>query len=205
MSRMRQIPVMDVTQRERMMQQTQPVRETMGMQSPMMCHPQSHPIQPVRPRVRKAPMAKFRLSDTPALIAGGCHSVRQLCNSVQNITVDLNNLVGSVESMVPLLNTYVTVLQSRNAIAEQDAEPPIEVSAKESSLQNREPSAAFPPSSGAQSHNSAAANAPVPRPEDIQALLENPLVRNLLNGFMQNSAFPHAGAAKENTLNQSQF
>jgi len=34
-------------------------------------------------------------------------------------------------------------------------------------------------------------------------LLENPLVRNLLTGFMQSGAFPNISAMKENTPHQS--
>ncbi len=206
MSRMRQIPVMDITQREKLMQQNQSTG--LGNTAQSAGHPPMHnSIRPVqmnhRARVRKAPAAKFRLSDTPALIAGGCSSVREFCNSVQSITMDLNNLIGSVESMVPLLNTYLTLLQSRSAIAEQELEPPIEVSTRESTSTNHGCTAgqsSFAPSQPQQSPTSM--STPMPRPEDIQSLLENPLVRNLLNGFMQNGAFPHAGQAKENTPNR---
>ena len=177
MSRMRQIPVIDASQRERMLQQNQPP-SMKTVNTPYNVLPKQSCC---RPHMRKPPAPKFRLSDTPSLIRSGCSSVRQLCNNVQNITVDLNNLMGSVESMVPLLNTYLTMLQSRNAIPEQEPEPPIEV-----------PQAA-----------PAAISGSMPRPEDIQTLLENPLVRNLLTGFMQSGAFPNISAMKENTPHQS--
>lgn len=206
MSRMRQIPVMDITQREKLMQQNQSTG--LGNITPPAGHPSMHnTMRPAqmnhRARVRKVPAAKFRLSDTPALIAGGCSSVREFCNNVQNITMDLNNLIGSVESMVPLLNTYLTVLQSRSAIAEQELDPPIEVTARESAPANHACTAGQSPFVQSQpQQNPATMTAPMLRPEDIQNLLENPLVRNLLNGFMQNGAFPNAGQAKENTPNR---
>lgn len=248
MSRMRQIPVMDVTQREKMLQQNQPPGDSGAGQQPV-CSPQMyHAARPVqvnyRPRTRKLPATKFRLSDTPALISNGCNSVREFCNSVQSITVDLNNLIGSVESMVPLLNTYLAVLQSRNAVQEQCMEPPIDVTARECNPQNNAQNNAqsstlnysmkesyakddtakehIPKKSAAKEcamqtnqahmqgqampsqpqHNTSPMSPPMPRPEDIQQLLENPLVQNLLTGFMQNSAFPNTGMAKENALNQ---
>ncbi len=179
MSRMRQVPVMDVTQRESVINQN-------------LSHPAMRPAAPTcRVRPRRMPANKFRLSDTPALLSSGCSSVREFCNSVQSITVDLNNLIGSVESILPLLTTYLTALQARNMPAEaQAAEPPIDVAAP-----NR---VETPPQQA--SHTTAAPTAPtapitpsqpaaMPRPEDIQQLLENPLVKNLLTSFMQNA--PH--------------
>lgn len=211
MSRMRQIPVMDVTQREQMLLQNQPSGVGNHMKQPMY-HPNMYnttrPIQTnYRPRMRKLPTTKLRLSDTPTLISNGCSSVRQLCNNVQNITADLNNLIGSVESMVPLLSTYLTVLQNRNAMQEQELEPPIEVerNAAKPTIQETTTQAGtqqtvqdIPPAPQTNTTNTM----PKPRPEDIQQLLENPLVQNLLTGFMQNSAFPNAGMTKENTLHQ---
>lgn len=120
MSRMRQIPVTDVTLQERVINQN-------------VSHPVMRPAAPnCRVRPRKVPASKFRLSDTPALISNGCSSVREFCNNVQSITVDLNNLIGSVESILPLLTTYLTALQARSMPAEQPpaaTEPPIEVTA----------------------------------------------------------------------------
>ena len=203
MSRMRQIPVMDITQREKMIQQSQPA----GME--YVAHPPmqnaGRPVQMnCRPRVRKAPVSRFRLSDTPALIAGGCSSVREFCNNVQNITMDLNHLIGSVERIVPLLNTYLSMMQNRSISAEQELEPPIEMGSDDFRMQccNEKPLKQNCETYAANTvpiEPAAAKTAPMPRPEDIQALLENPLVRNLLNGFMQNGAFPNAGTAKENT------
>ena len=177
MSRMRQVPAMDVSQRERMLERNPSayVKNTRGT-VPMCNNPRPMPYT-CRPRIRKPAAAKFRLSDAPALISTGCSSVRQLCSNVQNITMDLNNLMGSVESMVPLLNTYLTAMQNRNAVVTEPEEP-IEVTASKSNDD---------------------ISTPMPRPEDMKALLENPLVHNLLTGFMQNGAFPNISAMKENT------
>ena len=168
MSRMRQIPVTEVTQHERMVSQT--------MSQPVM-RPTANNF---RMRSRKNAVNKFRLSDTPALLSNGCSSVREFCNNVQNITADLNHLIGSVENILPLLTNYLAAIQARNLSAEQPSamEPPIEVSAPERPVQQPQPAA--------QQQTQAA---PMPRPEDIQQLLENPLVKNLLTSFMQN--VPH--------------
>ena len=202
MSRMRQIPAMDVSQRDRMLEQNQSATIKNNTRAYPPVYNNTRPVQAMcRPRMRKPPAAKFRLSDAPALISTGCSSVRQLCSNVQNITMDLNNLMGSVESMVPLINTYLTVLQNRTAIPEQEPEPPIEILAKACSPRHEEPHTA---QTNAQTEPSTStAVPPMPRPEDMKALLENPVVRNLLTGLMQNGAFPNISAMKENTPHQS--
>ena len=175
MSRMRQIPAMDVSQRDKLLEQNQFswMRNTARAYPPV--YSGGRPV--CRSRMRKPPVAKFRLSDAPSLISTGCSSVRQLCSNVQNITMDLNNLMGSVENMVPLLNTYLTAMQNRSATVTEPEEP-IEVVA---------------------SQPNDTVSTPMPRPEDMKALLENPLVHNLLTNFMQNGAFPNISAMKENT------
>lgn len=177
MSRMRQIPVMDVTQQERVINQT-------------VSHPVMRPAAPnCRVRPRKAPASKFRLSDTPTLISNGCSSVREFCNNVQSITVDLNNLIGSVESILPLLTTYLTALQARNMPAEQPTaanEPPIEVTPVH--RPEEQPMTPTAPTAQTNTPTTPMNAPPIPRPEDIQQLLENPLVKNLLNNFMHNAA-----------------
>ena len=200
MSRMRQIPAMDVSQREKMLEQNQLSGGRTHRVSPPVCNT-TRPVQGCRPRVRRPPVVKFRLSDAPSLISTGCNSVRQLCNNVQNITMDLNNLMGSVESMVPLLNSYLTVLQSRSTLSEQELDPPIEVIAKSHPIQHDIPHSTQPgPQIGT---TPTTMSGPMPRPEDIQTLLENPFVRNLLSGFMQNGAVPNISAMKEPAPHQS--
>lgn len=162
MSRMRQIPVMEVTQQEKVIHQNVP-----------------HPATPsCRLRRSRTMPAKFRLNDTPTLISNGCSSVREFCNNVQSITVDLNNLIGSVERVLPLLTTYLTALQARNMTTEPtiNEQPPIDVAPAS------RPEPEQPP------RPAQTAATPTPRPEDLQQLLENPLVKNLLTSFIQNTA-----------------
>ncbi len=195
MSRMRQVPVMDVTQRERAINQDLLHNQNLTHnQNP--AHPAMRPTAPTcRVRPRKSPVGKFRLSDTPALMSSGCSSVREFCNSVQSITVDLNNLIGSVESILPLLTTYLTALQARNMPNEpQSAEPPIDVTATNRVEEPQPQPAPHAPAAPTAPAAPAAAATPVqpsamPRPEDLQQLLENPLVKNLLTSFIQNA--PH--------------
>ena len=195
MSRMRQIPIMDVSKKEKILQQNQPIGRP-----PTVCVPRSM-CPNCRPRTRKISATKFRLTDAPALISNGCSSVREFCNSVQHITVDLNQLIGSVENMVPLLNLYLTTMQNRSIAIEDDLEPPIDLP----SCEPRKTTVVNQPEPTCQACHSSQQNHTAinpPKPEDIQQLLENPLVRNLLNGFIQNNAFPNAGATKGNALNQ---
>ena len=231
MSRMRQIPVMDAAQRERVISQSSPHPNPSGQNmpgQPMQTQPSQNqmiaaqgmpnsgmrPVAPgCRPRSRKAPANKMRLSDTPALLSTGCSSLREFCNGVQNITADLNNLIGSVESILPLLTTYLSMLQTRTMPEQTMADTPIDVPVPDrptepqtsaaqpmpSPVQHPNASAeanphpmqqaamsqqtAATPSSGAQSVPMQ--QMPMPRPEDLQQLLENPLVKNLMANFMQ--------------------
>lgn len=180
MSRMRQVPVMEVTQRERVIDQNL---------NQHVSHPAMRPAAPsCRVRPRKSPVGKFRLSDTPTLLSNGCSSVREFCNSVQSITVDLNNLIGSVESILPLLTTYLTALQARSMPAEPPAaEPPIDVAAP--NRPETPPQQTVCPAAPTAPAAAPAQPTAMPRPEDIQQLLENPLVKNLLTSFVQNA--PH--------------
>ena len=177
MSRMRQVPVMDVTQREKAMSHTLPNANVRPA------------AQPFRPRSRKVPPSKLRLSDTPALLSSGCNSVREFCNNVQNITMDLNQLINSVENILPLLTAYITALQTRNQTAEPvTVDTPIEVSAP--NRPEPEPVHSTQPApQPARPNPSASVQAPpAPRPEDLQQLLENPLVKNLMANFMKTTA-----------------
>ena len=231
MSRMRQIPVMDAAQRERVISQASPHPNPSGQNTPgqpMQCQasqtqmiaaqgmPNSgmRPVAPgCRPRSRKAPASKMRLSDTPALLSTGCSSLREFCNGVQNITADLNNLIGSVESILPLLTTYLSMLQARTMPEQTIADTPIDVPVPERPAESQT-SAAQPVQPAMQYHDAQAAQPihsaqqaamsqpaaatpssapqstpmqqmPMPRPEDLQQLLENPLVKNLMANFMQ--------------------
>ena len=146
MSRMRQVPALDVTQTK-----TYPNNTI----APSTCQRRTNNSAP-----------KFRLSEAPGMISNGCTSLREFCNSIQSITIDLNHLLNSVESLLPLLTAYLATVQNRNNT--QPAPPVIE--------QEK----AAPAPQVAQAPN-------VPGPEDIQQLLDNPLVKNILNSFMQSN------------------
>ncbi len=162
MSRMRQIPVMDITQREKAMSRNQSVMNT-------------RPAAPaVRARSKKTPAAKLHLSDAPALLSSGCHSVKELCTHIQHITTDLNQLASSVEHMLPLLTAYVSALQTRNSIAESIPA----AASKEPELYRPVPEVSEKPETPAQPQM-------MPSAEDMQQLLNNPLVQNLMQSFMQ--------------------
>lgn len=163
MSRMRQVPVMDITQREKAINRNQPVIHTRPL--PQSCHT----------RQKKLPAARFHLSDAPALLSSGCHSVKELCTHVQHITTDLNQLASSVEHMLPLLTAYVTALQAKNTIPESLPD----AAAKEPELYRFTPEAAAKPETPVQTQM-------MPSPDDLQQLFNNPLVQNLMQSFMQN-------------------
>lgn len=208
MSRMRQIPIMDATQRERVIKQSNPQPNPMSNQTTLSQMSSNNNIHSAgfsyRPRSRKAPATKFRLSDTPALLSTGCTSLREFCNGIQNITVDLNNLIGSVESILPLLTTYLTTIQARAVPEQPVSDIPIDVTVSErpleeqtvhatpsaktthQAMQNQTASQSATPHATIQSSTTQAV--PVPRPEDLQQLLENPLVKNLMANFMQGTS-----------------
>lgn len=164
MSRMRQVPVMDITQREKALRRNLPVSNT-------------HPIQQsCYTRQKKSPAARLHLADAPALLSSGCHSVKELCNHVQHITADLNQLMNSVEHMLPLLTAYVTALQTRSSMPESlPASAP-----KEPELYRLAPEIPAEAETPVQSQQ-------MPSPEDLQQLFTNPLVQNLMQSFMQNN------------------
>lgn len=163
MSRMRQVPVMDITQREMAMSRNQPVVNTRPAPAA------------VCSRAKKAPIARMHLSDAPALLSSGCHSVKELCTHVQHITADLNQLVNSVEHMLPLLTAYVTALQTRNIMPESLPEPAL----KETELYRIAPEIPVKPEPPIQPQMT-------PSPDDLQQLFNNPLVQNMMQSFMQN-------------------
>jgi hypothetical protein len=117
----------------------------------------------------------MHLSDAPALLSSGCHSVKELCNHVQHITTDLNQLVNSVEHMLPLLTAYVTAVQTRNIMPESLPEPTL----KETKLYRIAPEIPVKPEPPIQPLMT-------PSPDDLQQLFNNPLVQNMMQSFMQN-------------------
>ena len=175
MSRMRQVPVMDITLREKAMNRNLP-------------NVVAKPVpQNVRPRPKKLPAAKLRLSDAPALLSSGCSSVREFCTGIQHITTDLNQLVSSIENILPLLTVYMTALQTRSipldsAIPDTPMDMPMRHTFEPQPVQTEKTSAPSVPDSVPSADVPVP---PMPGPEDIQQLLDNPLVKNLMNSFMQ--------------------
>lgn len=194
MSRMRQVPVLDVQQQERYLGQSapQPRNQQPGVPGyPNSNYHYSHYHNNAsnnynnnynsnynnsrsRRPINIAP--KFRLSEAPDLISNGCSSIREFCTGIQSITIDLNNLLSSVESILPLLTTYLATVQAKNSV------PP------EEEKKEKRPSIDVYP---VQEATAAPAQQPkmpsMPGPEDIQQLLESPLVKNILASFMQNN------------------
>ena len=172
MSRMRQVPVMDITLREKVMSRNLP------------SVPARSSMQPYRPRPRKMPLTKLRLSDTPALLSSGCSSVRELCSNVQHITSDLNQLISSIENILPLLTVYMTAIQTRSSdcIA---ADIPVRHCPEPQTFSNSHPVSEPAAPIHIDPEPSSVPVPPMPRPEDLQQLLDNPLVKNLMQSFMQ--------------------
>lgn len=131
---------------------------------------ESYPAYPQR-RSNTSLLQKLRQSNTQALITGSCSNMREFCSSIQGITAEINNLLTSVENFLPLINTYLNSVQPRETIS---ITPPEQPAAAINKMQ-AEPIATAP-------------TLPKLRPEDIQQLLENPLVKNLLSSFVQNAA-----------------
>ena len=100
--------------------------------------------------------------------------MREFCSSIQGITAEVNNLLTSIENFLPLINTYLNSIQPRETIAISSPET-------ENTAQNKVPAA---------NTGTNPTTLPKLRPEDIQQLLENPLVKNLLSSFVQNAALP---------------
>jgi len=125
-------------------------------------------------RVNPSLLQRLRQSNTQALIADGCSNMRNLCSSIQNITAEVNNLLTSIENFMPLVNTYLTATQARETI-----------SVAPSSTASYSAANKIPTETVGITQNQ---NIKQPKPEDIQQLLENPLVKNLLSNFVQNTA-----------------
>lgn len=156
----RQVSAIDITQKERALDCQNQVRREAPHFS-CSC-----------PRRNNIPLLqRLRQSSTQALIAGSCSNMREFCTSIQGITTEVNNLLSTIENFLPLLNTYLNATQTRETIAISPANPP------------------KPPCEATIPVSTPSTNLPrQPRPEDIQQLLENPLVKNLLSSFVQNTA-----------------
>ena len=136
-------------------------------------HRDYYPPYPAR-RNNSSILHRLRQSNTQALITGSCSNMREFCSSIQGITAEVNNLLTSIENFLPLINTYLNSIQPRETIAISSPEA-------ENTAQNKVPAA---------NTGTNPTTLPKLRPEDIQQLLENPLVKNLLSSFVQNAALP---------------
>ena len=158
----RQVSAIDITQKEKALELANPIRREVP-----------HFSCSCPRRNNFSLLQRLRQSSTQALIAGSCSNMREFCTSIQGITAEVNNLLSTIENFLPLLNTYLNANQTRETIAispVNQSKPPY------NSAPTTQPSAS-------------ATNLPrQPRPEDIQQLLENPLVKNLLSSFVQNTA-----------------
>ena len=158
----RQVSAIDITQKEKALELPNPVRR----EAPhFVCN---------CPRRSNIPfLQRLRQSSTQSFIAGGCSSMREFCSSIQGVTAEVNNLLSTIENILPIINTYLNASQARETIAISPANQPNPISAPIATIPNQTPAPTI---------------AKQPRPEDIQQLLENPLVKNLLSSFVQNTA-----------------
>ena len=158
----RQVSAIDITQKERALEPANPIRR----------EPPRFPCYCQR-RSNTSLLQRLRQSSTQALITGSCSNMREFCTSIQGITAEVNNILNAIENFLPLLNTYLNTAQTRETISISPANLPKQPSETISTPQTSPSSPTFPRQ---------------PRPEDIQQLLENPLVKNLLSSFVQNTA-----------------
>lgn len=185
MSRSRQIPAVDINARERVLNQP---------------HPQSQPNKP-RPNAYHYPMQqkrpvnnimqKIRSGNAQSLISGSCSSMRDFCSNVQSITSDINNLLTSIETILPIIGTYLSATQAKETIPIPTSAPAVNEPVKQaynlSQPKANQPTATAGNNNASNINNTRPDNAlKQPRPEDLQQFLENPLVKNVLNNFMQN-------------------
>jgi len=127
-------------------------------------------------------LQKLRTADTQTLISDSCASMRDFCDNVQSITIELNRLLNSIETILPLINACLaqsreTITLPQENITKISSAPAASVSNVSAQGKIKEPASI---ATQAQSKQ--------PKPEDIQQLLENPLIKNILNNFMQNIA-----------------
>lgn len=202
MNRTRQIPAVDANIRDKILQQPE-IPAQAKIRPNYSPYNQGHMINQPRRNMGNF-FNKLRSGNTQALLSNSCSSMREFCNNVQNITTDLSNLLSSIENILPIVTTYLSVTQPRETIAVAPETPRLS-GQYEATLQNAM-TASPKPTMPLQSNNyqrpqqnpppAPTKPAPViaenmpkqPRPEDIQQLLENPLVKNLLTSFMQNTS-----------------
>ena len=118
--------------------------------------------------------------------------MRYICVSVQSITNDITNLLNSVESILPIIATYLALPPKETISISPEAprlEPSPQVEAAKAKPPQHQPQA---PQTMAK-ENLQTPEQPMQqpamprlRPEDLQQLLDNPLIKNLITNFIQN-------------------
>ena len=153
---------------------------------------------------RQSLLYRLRTSNAPRLLMSSCGSMREFCSSVQSVTNDINNLLASIENILPIITTYLSLPTAKEPEPvplnrPQYAEPaalaadPAQASSTIPPAQQTAPTIEAAPIPTAQAAPqptvSPMPNNPLPsmprlRPEDIQQLLTNPLVKNLMANIM---------------------
>ena len=129
--------------------------------------------------------------------------MRELCTSVQSVTNDINNLLTSIENILPIITTYLALPAVKEpepmpvnrpqynepaAIATtnnfSEPSPLAQEAASHPESAYTQPPIAQTAAPQAVPANAMPNNMPKLRPEDIQQLLNNPLVKNLMSSIM---------------------
>lgn len=136
---------------------------------------------------RPSLLYRLRSSNAPRALLSGCGSMREFCSSVQSITNDINNLLVSIENILPIVATYLSLPPAKDP-------DPAPLSSRPPAMATAEPTETTPmlqsPASNTLPSNcpptNPATNNAMPklRPEDIQQLLNNPLVKNLMANIL---------------------
>ena len=193
MTRTRQIAAVDSQMREK------------AMQSPAFYNRPGNAAYPQNNGygTRQSLLYRLRTSNAPRLLMSSCGSMRELCTSVQSVTNDINNLLTSIENILPIITTYLALPAVKEPEPMPVNRPQYNAPAAIATTNNfsepsplaqeaaSHPESAYtqPPIAQTAAPQAVPANAmpnnmPKLRPEDIQQLLNNPLVKNLMSSIM---------------------
>ena len=194
MTRTRQIAAVDSQMREKM------------MQSPAYHNRPGNTAYPPTNgyAARQSLLYRLRTSNAPRLLMSSCGSMRELCSSVQSVTSDINNLLASIENILPIITTYLSLPAAKEpdplplnrpqyaetaALTADPAQnassaPPTQQTAPPAETAAISTAQAVPAPTANPMPNNAMPAMPKLKPEDIQQLLNNPLVKNLMANIM---------------------
>ena len=152
---------------------------------------------------RQSLLYRLRTSNAPRLLMSSCGSMREFCSSVQSVTSDINNLLASIENILPIITTYLSLPAAKEPEPLPLNRPQFAEPAPLASANDQHDSASTPqqdvlytesaqaslPQNAPQMASAAPMQNTMPpmpklRPEDIQQLLSNPLVKNLMASFI---------------------